>query len=57
MIPKFTELTEEQINVLGADELRNAYRALRDHHIAETSALWNKVENLRRLSSKLSGRK
>ena len=46
-IPKFDELTEEQIDKASADELRVAYRALVQHHIEETEKLWSKLRALR----------
>lgn len=42
-IPKFEELTEDQIERATADELRAAYRALVRHHIDETEKLWEKL--------------
>lgn len=47
MIPRFDELTEEQIDQASADELRAAYRALVRHHIEETEKLWAKLRPLR----------
>lgn len=46
-IPKFEELTEEQIDRATADELRAAYRALVRHHIDETEKLWQKLRAAR----------
>ena len=47
MIPKFEELTEEQIEQASLDELRAAYRALVRHHVDETEKLWAKLRALR----------
>jgi hypothetical protein len=47
VIPKFEELTEEQIDKASIDELRVAYRALVRHHIEETEKLWAKLRTLR----------
>jgi hypothetical protein len=43
-LQRFAELDDEclaEITVLV--DLREAYRALRTHHIEETTALWNKL--------------
>jgi len=47
VIPKFQELSEEQIENATLEELRSAYRALVAHHIAETEQLWQKLRAAR----------
>lgn len=47
MIPKFQELSEQQIESATLEELRAAYRALLAHHIAETEQLWLKLKAAR----------
>ena len=42
-IAGFEELTDEQLETLDAEALRAAYRALREHHIVETTALWERL--------------
>ena len=51
MIPKFEELSEEQIENATLEELRSAYRALVAHHIAETEQLWQKLRAAREASA------
>ena len=46
-IPKFHELTEEQLESATIEELRDAYRALVKHHIEETEKLWEKLRAIR----------
>ena len=47
VIPKFQELSEEQIDGATLEELRDAYRALLKHHIEETEKLWQKLQAAR----------
>lgn len=47
IVPKFQELSDEQIESATLDELRAAYRALLAHHIAETEQLWQKLDAAR----------
>jgi hemerythrin superfamily protein len=47
MIPKFQELSDEQIESATLEQLRAAYRALLAHHIAETEQLWQKLQAAR----------
>jgi hypothetical protein len=39
VIRRYQELTDDQVAAASIDELRAAYRGLRDHHVAETTAL------------------
>jgi len=50
MIPKFQELTDEQIERASVEQLRAAYRALLAHHIAETAQLWEKLTAAREVN-------
>ena len=47
VIPKFQELSEEQIDAATLEEMRDAYRALLKHHIEETEKLWQKLQAAR----------
>ena len=38
-IPRHQELSDEDVERTSLDDLRAAYRSLRDHHVAETAAL------------------
>ena len=49
-IPKFRELTDEEIDAAPLEELRAAYRALLRHHIEETEKLWAKLRAARESS-------
>ena len=42
------ELSDEDVDRASIDDLRAAYRALRDHHIAETTALISRRDDLTR---------
>src|SRR5207244_8897919 len=46
IIRRHQELTDDQINQAFPDELRAAYRSLRDHHAAETTALIARRDDL-----------
>lgn len=41
-LKRFEELDDDAIEHATLDELRDAYKALRTHHIEELSALWHK---------------
>lgn len=43
IIRKNTELDDAQVEAASLEDLRKAYRWLRDHHIQETSALWEQI--------------
>jgi len=49
-IPKFHELSDEEIDTATVEALRDAYRALLRHHIEETEKLWAKLRALREAS-------
>jgi len=42
------ELSDEDVDRVSIDDLRTAYRSLRDHHIAETTALISRRDDLTR---------
>lgn len=42
------ELTDEQLETVTFENLKETYRALRDHHIKETTQLWDRVIRARR---------
>lgn len=49
MTKKFIELTDEDLDALGAHSLRDAYKLLRAHHIEETTSLIGKLATAREL--------
>lgn len=48
VVPRHQELSDDQVEEASLDDLRAAYRALRDHHIAETAALISRRDDLTR---------
>lgn len=48
MTKTFTELSDEDLQQTSLDDLRSAYQALRDHHVAETTALIYRRDDLTR---------
>lgn len=42
-IQRFEALFDEDVGHATIDELRLAYKALRGHHVEETTALWSKL--------------
>lgn len=47
-IARHQELSDEDVARASLDEMRVAYRSLRDHHVAETSALISRRDDLTR---------
>lgn len=47
-IRAFQELSDEEVECSSIEDLRIAYRALREHHVAETSALLSRRDDLTR---------
>lgn len=41
-LKQFHELSDDDVDRAGLDELRMAYKDLRAHYIEETTALWHK---------------
>lgn len=50
---KLQELAESAIDAATADDLRGAYRALRNHYIKEMAKLCDKLETLHDINAKL----
>jgi hypothetical protein len=48
VVPRHQELSDDQVEGASIDELRAAYRSLRAHHIAETTALIERRDDLTR---------
>ena len=48
IVARHQELSDDQVESASLDELRAAYRALREHHIAETTALISRRDDLTR---------
>ena len=42
-LKRFEELCDDDLECAPIDELRLAYKALRAHHVEETTALWTKI--------------
>lgn len=42
-----TELTDEQVESVSHDELKQLYKTLRDHHAEETEKLWEAIMKVR----------
>jgi hypothetical protein len=56
VIKRHQELSDVEINCATADELRDAYRALREHHVAETTALVSRRDDITRRRDDLTRR-
>ena len=52
-IPRYQELSDEDVERASLDDLRAAYRTLRDHHIAETAALISRRDEFTRRRDEL----
>ena len=52
-IPRHQELSDDDVERASLDDLRAAYRSLRDHHIAETTALISRRDDLTRRRDEL----
>jgi hypothetical protein len=50
---KLQEIAESAIDSATADDLRTAYRALRNHYIEEMAKLYDKLETLHDINAKL----
>lgn len=48
LVVRYLELSDDQVDAASLDDLRAAYRALREHHVAETTALISRRDDLSR---------
>lgn len=46
-VTRHQELSDDEVRAIAPDNLRAAYRTLRDHHVAETTALVDRTERMR----------
>lgn len=47
-LKRFEELYDDDVETVSIEQLREAYKQLRAHHIEETTALWAKLFALRK---------
>ena len=43
----YEELTDDEVDMISRENLRAAYRQLRDHHVAVTTALTIRIDRMR----------